>query len=170
MSVDSLPHRKWNETKQQPSMLLGPAVTGCYLVSFHFLWAILWPHTVLHYFVTSNTNLNSGLPSGIGFDNFYTMSTSDYTNGHYAFDGYTTTKIYWNIDSNSWHMELLSNPNFLARASIPGNEYPFGTRTWDVFTDDEQQGNFSVDLNLNGCDLDSQYNCFDGSCISEGQR
>ena len=78
------------------------------------------------------------------------MSTSGYTNGHYAFDGYTTTKIYWNIDSNSWHMELLSNPNFLARANIPGDEYPFGTRTWDVFTDDEQQGNFSVDLNLNG--------------------
>ena len=27
--VDSLPHRKWKEMKQQPSMLPGPAVPGC---------------------------------------------------------------------------------------------------------------------------------------------
>ena len=33
-------HRKRKETKQQPSMLPGPAVPGCCLVSFHFLWAI----------------------------------------------------------------------------------------------------------------------------------
>ena len=33
-------HRKWNETKQQPRMLPGPAVPGCCLISFHFLWAI----------------------------------------------------------------------------------------------------------------------------------
>ena len=36
--VDRLPHRKWKETKQQPGNML-----GCCLVSFHFLWAILWP-------------------------------------------------------------------------------------------------------------------------------
>ena len=33
-------HRKWKETKQQPNMLPGPAVLGCCLVSFHFLWVI----------------------------------------------------------------------------------------------------------------------------------
>ena len=38
--------RKWNETKQQPSLLPGPAVPGCSLVSFHFLWAILCPQAV----------------------------------------------------------------------------------------------------------------------------
>ena len=36
-------HRKWKETKQQPSLLTGPAVPGCSLLSFHFLWAILCP-------------------------------------------------------------------------------------------------------------------------------
>ena len=30
-------HRKWRETKQQPSMLPGPAVPGCCFVSFHFV-------------------------------------------------------------------------------------------------------------------------------------
>ena len=39
-------HRKWNKIKQQPSLLPGPAVPGCSLVSFHFLWAILCPQAV----------------------------------------------------------------------------------------------------------------------------
>ena len=30
-------HRKWKETKQEPSMWPGPAVPGCSLFSFHFL-------------------------------------------------------------------------------------------------------------------------------------
>ena len=112
----------------------------------------------------------SGLPSDLGFDNFYTMSTTDFTNGHFGFDGYTTTKIYFHSVSNSWRMELLSNADFFATTNIPGNEYPFGTRSWHVFTNDEIQGNFSLDLNLNGCDLDNQFNCFDGSCINTDKR
>ena len=36
-------HRKWEETKQLPSMLTGPAVPGSCLVSIHFLLAILCP-------------------------------------------------------------------------------------------------------------------------------
>ena len=39
-------HRIWKETKQQPSLLPGPAVPGCSLVSFCFLWAILCPQAV----------------------------------------------------------------------------------------------------------------------------
>ena len=39
-------HRKWKETKLHPSMLPGPAVPGCSLFSFHFLWAILCPQAV----------------------------------------------------------------------------------------------------------------------------
>ena len=39
-------YRRWRETKQLPSMLPGSAVPGCYLVSFHFLWAILSTSTV----------------------------------------------------------------------------------------------------------------------------
>ena len=48
-----LAHRKWKETKQQPSMVSGPAVPGCCLVSFHFLWAILCPQAVLRPFSAS---------------------------------------------------------------------------------------------------------------------
>ena len=41
--VDSLPHRKWKEIKQQPSMLPGYS-----LVSLHFLWVILCPQAVMN--------------------------------------------------------------------------------------------------------------------------
>ena len=44
-------HRKWKETKQQPSMLLGPAVPGCSLDYFHILWAILSTSTVHPYYI-----------------------------------------------------------------------------------------------------------------------
>ena len=39
-------NKKWKETKQEPSMLPGPAVPGCCLVSFNILWAILSTITV----------------------------------------------------------------------------------------------------------------------------
>ena len=39
-------HRKWRETKQQPSLLPGLAVFWCCLVSIHFLLAILSTSTV----------------------------------------------------------------------------------------------------------------------------
>ena len=39
-------HRKWKKFKQQPSMLPGSAVSGCCLVSFHFLWDKLSTRTV----------------------------------------------------------------------------------------------------------------------------
>ena len=42
-------HRKWNETKQQPSLLPDPAMPDCSLVSFHILWAILCPQAVLSF-------------------------------------------------------------------------------------------------------------------------
>ena len=39
-AVGWMSHRKWKETKQDPSMLPGPAVPGSCLASFHFRWAI----------------------------------------------------------------------------------------------------------------------------------
>ena len=43
--MECMSHRKRRETKQQPSMLPGPAVPGCCLVNFHFLCDI---HSVLY--------------------------------------------------------------------------------------------------------------------------
>ena len=56
--VDSLPHRKWKETKLQPG-IAGPGnILGCCLISFHFQWAILSTSTV--------QPADIGLPTGNG--------------------------------------------------------------------------------------------------------
>ena len=39
-------HRKWKETKHQPGTAGPDNKLGCCLVSFHFLWAILYPQAV----------------------------------------------------------------------------------------------------------------------------
>ena len=44
--VDSLPHRKWKETKQQPGTAGPGNMLDCCLVSFHFLWVNLSTSTV----------------------------------------------------------------------------------------------------------------------------
>ena len=46
-------YRKWKETKQQPGTAGPGNMLSCSLVSFHFLWAILWPHPVLLYEILS---------------------------------------------------------------------------------------------------------------------
>ena len=44
--MELMSHSKWRETKQQPSMLPGPDVLGCCLVSFSFLCDIYSSHSV----------------------------------------------------------------------------------------------------------------------------
>ena len=46
--MEWMSHRKRRETKQQPSMLPGPAVPGCCLVSFRFLCNIHSIHSVIN--------------------------------------------------------------------------------------------------------------------------
>ena len=39
--VDSLPHRKWKEIKQQPGTVGPGNMLGCCLIYFHFRWGKL---------------------------------------------------------------------------------------------------------------------------------
>lgn len=101
-----------------------------------------------------------GLPKNSLFDDRYTFNADNLTNGHYSFDGYTNTRIYYNKMDDVWNMELLSNP--LVNASTGPCDYPFGTLVWDLASP-----SFSgrATMNFNGCDSSHQYNCADGSCI-----
>ena len=54
-------HSKWKETKQQASLLPGPAELGCNLVSFHFPWAILCPQAVVEWDLLVTKSGISGL-------------------------------------------------------------------------------------------------------------
>ena len=80
-------HRKWKEIKLQPSMLPGSAVTGCSLVSFHFLWAILCPQAVQWLFggvpykpyrVHSNSALFARMGMRSYISRFHTLSAISY--------------------------------------------------------------------------------------------
>ena len=95
------------------------------------------------------------------------MSTEDLTNGYYAFDGYATSKIFFDSQSNLWQMMLLSNSTIFATTNTRKVDYPFGTRIWQVYAD-SVTGNFT--LNFNGCDDDKHFNCHDGSCIGIEHR
>ena len=59
--VRRMAHRKWKEIKQQPSILPGPAVPGCCLVYFHFLWAILSSSTVVGRLLGTHDGHNRGV-------------------------------------------------------------------------------------------------------------
>ena len=100
------------------------------------------------------------------FDSRYTMATNKFVNGHYSFDGYTNTKIYFDNTTRLWRMELLSDKNIRGTTDLL-NDYPFGSRTWDVVMPDFEG---QLELNLNSCDDFDRFGCNDGACISIKQR
>ena len=119
-------------------------------------------------FSTTTVSLHlKGLRPDLVFDRFFTMSTESLTNEYYAFDGYATSTISFDIQSSLWQMTLLSNSSIIATTNTTRVDYPFGTRTWQVYAG-TVIGNFT--LNFNGCDDDEHFNCNDGSCIGIEQR
>ena len=51
-------------------------------------------------------------------------------------------------------MELLTNSSIFATTNTTSVDYPFGTRTWQIYAGDVK-GNFT--LNFNGCDDDKHF-------------
>ena len=52
------------------------------------------------------------------FDNKYTMATSKFLNGHYSFDGYTSTRILFDNETHLWKLELLSDTTIHATTEL----------------------------------------------------
>ena len=91
------------------------------------------------------------------------MATNKFVNGHYSFDGYTTTKIQFENGSKLWRMDLLSDSSTYATTETIPIEYPLGNRIWDVKS---QVFIGKVELNLNSCDDLKSFGCNDGDCIA----
>ena len=94
------------------------------------------------------------------------MNTEKFLNGHYTFDGYTSTRIFYDNENELWRMELLSNSSIHATTMMT-EEYPLGNLTWNVIT---PIFDGPLDLNLNNCDDFSNFNCNDGTCIDVKER
>ena len=48
------------------------------------------------------------------------------------------------------------------RALTNATDYPIGSRCWNIHS---PQFNGAVNLNLNACDDEEEYNCADGTCV-----
>ena len=95
------------------------------------------------------------------------MDTIRLVNGHYSFDGYSKTKIYYDNITELWKMELLRNPDIQATTQIIPFDYPLGSRLWDVRT---PVFNGTLELNLNSCDNFDSFSCMDGACVTIKER
>ena len=101
------------------------------------------------------------------FDNRFTMATNKLINGHYSFDGYTTTRVQYDNVSQLWRMEMLSDPSIYATTEIIPIEYPLGSHLWKVNTPIFKG---ILELNLNSCDDFDSFSCSDGACITIEER
>ena len=95
------------------------------------------------------------------------MATDKFINGHYSFDGYTTTRIIFDNATQVWKMELLSDPSIYATTEMVPVEYPLGTHVWDV---EAPAYKGDLELNLNSCDDFDSFGCNDGDCITIEER
>ena len=96
------------------------------------------------------------------------MNTDNVMNGHYTFDGFTNTLIMYDKVSEEWRMELLAKSmTYFATTGRNDQEYPFGTKTWNISSPTFRG---TTNLNLNGCNDYTQFNCGDGACISIDNR
>ena len=86
---------------------------------------------------------------------------------NFTLTGYTNSKIAFNSSTETWRIELLSDPN--AYAVTNGTYPPFGTREY-VLSNYLVGGSGPILLNLNACNDLIEYNCKDGSCIPIEQR
>ena len=100
------------------------------------------------------------------FDNRYTLATHHQVNGHYPFEGYTNTRIYYNNATDLWHMELIVDPAVYGTTENK-DEYPIGMHLWDIVSPDFSG---SAPLNMYGCIDSEEFSCNDGACIGIEER
>ena len=93
------------------------------------------------------------------------MATHEIINGHYTFDGYTNTKIFYQDEAKLWRMELFEDSSIYA--TTESSDYPFGINQWKIVT---PQVEGVILLSLNGCNEEKEFNCNDGVCIAIGDR
>ena len=126
-------------------------------------------HSVLISFGFNQWSSFTGLPGDLEryFDNKYTMATSTFINGHYSFDGYTSTRILFDNGTQLWKLELLSDTRIHATTELIPTDYPLGKRIWDVTA---PVFNGKLELNLNSCDDFDSFSCNDGACITIERR
>ena len=95
------------------------------------------------------------------------MVTDKFLNGHYSFDGYTSTRIFFDNATQLWRLESMSDSSIHATTKLIPIDYPLGKRVWNMVTPSFSEG---LVLNLNSCDDFNSFSCNDGACITIKER
>ncbi len=99
------------------------------------------------------------------------MNTGSVVNGHYTFDGYTSTKISLDASTGLWTMQHLTDTAFSATAAMHGlTDYPVGLRNWTVRAPNGTRTPGVVLLNFNACDDAEDFTCHNGDCVAIERR
>ena len=86
-------------------------------------------------------------------------------NGNFNFHGYANSKITYDKVTNSWKIEILSEPKKYATTN--GTLPPLGIREYLI---SDNLGGGWMTLSLDACDEEAEYNCNDGGCIPIQER
>ena len=80
---------------------------------------------------------------------------------HYKFEGYTKSYLQYNKTRKEWYLGVYGEKDS-TWATTNATDYPMGTQLWNIVSP-ELSG--SIEMNLNACSDESEYNCDDGACI-----
>ena len=94
------------------------------------------------------------------------MNTADFHDDQYKFEGYTNSYLKYNKSGEEWYLGVYGKEDSIW-ATTNATDYPMGTRLWKIVS---PTFSGSIDMNLNACSDESEYNCDDGGCISIGSR
>ena len=100
------------------------------------------------------------------FDEEYSMNTAEFYGEQYKFEGYTNSHLKYNKIEKVWHLGVYGKKD-LIWATTNATDYPMGTQLWKIVS---PTFSGSIEMNLNACSDESEYNCDNGACITIESR
>ncbi|XP_059095252.1 uncharacterized protein LOC131890013 isoform X2 [Tigriopus californicus] len=144
---------------------------------------VVWPHlnawndeacsTLASFFCTLQEGpifWMRGLPKNSKMDSKFSWTGEIPSNSNrYILQGYTDSLIFWDVQTQSWKLELSSNKSIYAEADASEN-YPLGLQNWTFHNAPELgRSPASFTLSLSACN-EEEFNCANGVCISMSER
>ena len=110
-------------------------------------------------------HFSTGSSKNMPFDAGFALGPSQMKSNDFTFNGYQSTKIRLNYETNIWSIEISQNSNKTAitESTLP----PFGTHKYSL---SQSLGGGHILLNIDACDESKHFNCKDGSCIDSEKR
>ena len=99
------------------------------------------------------------------FDKEFSLNTEIHDE-NYKFEGYTNSYLKYNKTRKKWFLGVYGEQDSIW-ATTNATDYPIGTQLWKIVS---PVLSGSIEMNLNACFDESEYNCDDGACITIDSR